>query len=39
MVADLPNAQLAVIGVGLFSHEERPAEVAKALLPVVTATR
>ena len=40
MVADFPNAKLAVIeGAGLFSHEERPAEVAKALLPVLTATR
>jgi haloalkane dehalogenase len=40
MVADFPDARLEVIkGAGLFSHEERPAEVAKALLPVLTATR
>ena len=40
MVADFPNAQLAVIpGAGLFSHEERPAEVAAALLPMLTASR
>lgn len=40
MVADFENAQLAVIpGAGLFSHEERPAEVARALLPVLTAPR
>jgi haloalkane dehalogenase len=40
MVADFPRAQLAVIaGAGLFSHEERPAEVAQALLPVLTAAR
>ena len=40
MVADFPNARLDVIeGAGLFSHEERPAEVASALLPVLTATR
>jgi pimeloyl-ACP methyl ester carboxylesterase len=39
MVADFPNAQLDVIAdAGLFSHEERPAEVALALLPVLTAT-
>jgi pimeloyl-ACP methyl ester carboxylesterase len=40
MVAGFPDAQLAVIeGAGLFSHEERPAEVAKALLPTLTGTR
>lgn len=36
MVADFSNASLAVIPqAGLFSHEERPAEVAGALLPVL----
>jgi pimeloyl-ACP methyl ester carboxylesterase len=36
MVATFPNARLEVIeGAGLFSHEERPAEVAAALLPVL----
>lgn len=40
MVADFPNARLEVIpGAGLFSHEERPAQVAQALLPVLTTTR
>jgi pimeloyl-ACP methyl ester carboxylesterase len=40
MVADFVDARLAVIpGAGLFSHEERPAEVANALLPVLTAPR
>lgn len=40
MVADFPNAQLAVIpDAGLFSHEERPAEVAAAILPMLTASR
>jgi pimeloyl-ACP methyl ester carboxylesterase len=40
MVSDFPDARLAVIaGAGLFSHEERPAEVAQALLPVLTGTR
>jgi pimeloyl-ACP methyl ester carboxylesterase len=40
MVATFPNAQLEVIaGAGLFSHEERPVEVAQALLPLLTATR
>lgn len=39
MVATFPDAQLAVIAdAGLFAHEERPAEVAAALLPVLTAT-
>ena len=37
MVGDFPNATLDVIkGAGLFSHEERPAEVASALLPTLT---
>jgi pimeloyl-ACP methyl ester carboxylesterase len=40
MVGTFPRAELAVIeGAGLFSHEERPAEVAQALLPVLTGTR
>lgn len=40
MVGDFPNASLTVVpGAGLFSHEERPAEVAQALLPMLTATR
>lgn len=34
MVGTFPDADLAVIaGAGLFSHEERAAEVAAALLP------
>ena len=38
MVSSFPNAQLHVVpGAGLFSHEERPAAVAAALLPVLTA--
>lgn len=40
MAAGFPNAHLTVIpGAGLFSHEERPAEVATALLPVLTAPK
>jgi haloalkane dehalogenase len=40
MVASFPNADLTVIDeAGLFSHEERPAEVARALLPVLTNAR
>jgi len=40
MVADFANARLEVVaGAGLFSHEERPAEVAHALLPVLTSSR
>ncbi|MEI8239141.1 MAG: alpha/beta hydrolase [Actinomycetota bacterium] len=40
MVGTFPNASLTVIeGAGLFSHEERPAEVAAALLPTLTAIR
>lgn len=36
MVGTFPNAHLSVISqAGLFSHEERPAEVAKALLPTL----
>jgi len=39
MVESFPNAHLDVIAdAGLFSHEERPAEVATALLPLLTAT-
>ncbi len=38
MVDDFPDAQLEIIeGAGLFSHEERPADVARALLPTLTA--
>jgi pimeloyl-ACP methyl ester carboxylesterase len=40
MVSEFPNAHLSVIsGAGLFSHEERPADVAAALLPVLSAPR
>jgi len=40
MVASFPDAGLtAVEGAGLFSHEERPAEVAQALLPVLVGQR
>ena len=40
MVPSFPDAQLAVIkGAGLFSHEERPAEVAEALLPTLLGSR
>jgi pimeloyl-ACP methyl ester carboxylesterase len=40
MKATFPEASLTVVGdAGLFAHEERPAEVAKALLPVLTAPR
>jgi haloalkane dehalogenase len=40
MVGSFPDANLKVIaGAGLFAHEERPAEVAEALLPALTATR
>lgn len=40
MVDTFPDAQLEVIeGAGLFSHEERPAEVAAALLPTLTGRR
>lgn len=38
MVDGFPDADLAVVpGAGLFSHEERPAAVAEALLPTLTA--
>jgi pimeloyl-ACP methyl ester carboxylesterase len=38
MVSTFPDARLEVIeDAGLFSHEERPAEVAAALLPVLSA--
>ena len=40
MVDTFPNADLRVIeGAGLFAHEERPAEVAQALLPALTGQR
>jgi pimeloyl-ACP methyl ester carboxylesterase len=40
MVGSFPDARLEVIeGAGLFAHEERPAEVAAALLPVLTGAR
>jgi pimeloyl-ACP methyl ester carboxylesterase len=40
MVADFRCAELTVVAdAALFSHEERPASVAQALLPVLTATR
>lgn len=40
MVATFPDAALTVVeGAGLFSHEERPAEVARALLPTLLGTR
>ncbi len=40
MVAEFPNAQIHVVeGAGLFSHEERPAEVAAALLATLTGIR
>jgi pimeloyl-ACP methyl ester carboxylesterase len=36
MVPTFPDARLAVVpGAGLFAHEEKPAEVAAALLPVL----
>ena len=39
MVGTLPDARLEVIrDAGLFSHEERPEEVARALLPVLVGT-
>lgn len=38
MVDTFPDASIEIIeGAGLFSHEERPAEVANALLPTLTA--
>lgn len=40
MVASFPDARLEVIpGAGLFAHEERPVEVARALLPILSAPR
>ena len=40
MVDQFPNAQLEIIeGAGLFCHEERPAEVARALIPTLTGQR
>ncbi len=37
MVGTFPDARLEVVpGAGLFVHEERPADVARALLPVLT---
>ncbi len=37
MVGTFPNARLTVVkDAGLFAHEERPAEVAGALLPTLT---
>ncbi len=40
MVGTFPDARLDVVrGAGLFSHEERPAEVAQALLPVLLGER
>ncbi|MGA0879211.1 MAG: alpha/beta fold hydrolase [Ilumatobacteraceae bacterium] len=37
MLADFPHASLSVIdGAGLFCHEERPAQVAQALLPMLS---
>lgn len=40
MVEEFPDATIDVIeGVGLFSHEEDPASVARALLPTLTAPR
>ncbi len=40
MVDTFPDATIEVIeGAGLFCHEERPAEVAQALLPILVGTR
>lgn len=40
MVTTFPDARLEIIdGAGLFAHEERPAEVASALLPTLLGTR
>jgi len=40
MVTEFPDARLTEIaGAGLFSHEEKPAEVAAALLPTLAGTR
>lgn len=40
MLGEFPNAEIEIIeGAGLFSHEERPGDVARALLPTLTGTR
>lgn len=40
MVGGFPDARLHVVeGARLFAHEERPEEVARALLPVLTGGR
>jgi haloalkane dehalogenase len=40
MVGTFPDAQLELVeGAGLFSHEERPAAVARALLPILVGSR
>ncbi len=40
MVGEFPDARLYVVeGAGLFSQEERPAEVAQAMLPTLTGRR
>ena len=40
MVETFPDARLHVVpGAGLFAHEERPADVAQALLPTLTGER
>jgi pimeloyl-ACP methyl ester carboxylesterase len=40
MAHEFPNATIDVLqGVGLFSHEEAPAAVAQALLPILTAPK
>lgn len=40
MVGGFPDARIeAIEGAGLFSHEERPVDVARALLPTLTGTR
>ena len=40
MVDTFPDARLETIeGAGLFSHEERPQQVAEALLPTLTGNR
>lgn len=39
MLATFPNARLTLVeGAGLFCHEEKPAEVAAALLPTLSGT-
>jgi pimeloyl-ACP methyl ester carboxylesterase len=40
MVETFPDARLHIVpGAGLFAHEERPADVAQALLPTLTGER